>query len=306
MGTEAAPIASPPRAIDPSLRIGGARLAVSDLGRSVDFYARALGLPLIARDEDGATLGPDRERPTLALARLEHPSAAQPHSTGLFHLAFLHPSRSALAGTIERVIAARWPIHGASDHGVSEALYLSDPDGLGVEIYADRPREQWPRPAAGEGVEMVTRPLDLDDLLAQAPLEPPPEMPAEVVLGHVHLKVADVPRAAAFYRDVLGFVEQAHMPSAAFLAASGYHHHIGLNSWQSRGARPAADSAPGLRLIAFELSSPAELAALEDRLSDADGGRLMVDRRPGRVYVSDPDGNRLMFAVVPAAGAPRA
>jgi len=300
MGTQAAPIASPPRAIDPSLRIGGARLAVSDVGRSVDFYARALGLPLIAGDEDGATLGPERERPTLALARLEQPSAAPPHSTGLFHLAFLHPSRSSLAGTIEHVIAARWPIHGASDHGVSEALYLSDPDGLGVEIYVDRPREQWRRPAVGEGVEMVTRPLDLDDLLAQGPLEPPLKMSAEVVLGHVHLKVSDVPRAAAFYRDVLGFAEQAHMPSAAFLAAGGYHHHVGLNSWQSRGARPASDSAPGLRLIAFELSSPAALAELEDRLSRQQGGQLAPERRPGRVYVSDPDGNRLMFT----AGAP--
>jgi catechol 2,3-dioxygenase len=295
MGTEAAPIASPARAIDPSLRIGGTRLAVSDVGRSVEFYARALGLPLVARDEDSAALGPDRERPTLALARLQRPSAAPPRSTGLFHVAFLHPSRTSLAATIERVIAARWPIHGASDHGVSEALYLSDPDGLGVEIYADRPRERWPRPATGEGVEMFTRPLDVDDLLAAAPLEPPPEMEAEVVLGHVHLKVSDVPRAAAFYRDVLGFAEQAEMPSAAFLAAGGYHHHVGLNSWQSRGARPAADSAPGLRLIAFELSSPAALAALEGRLSDAQGGELMVDRRPGRVYVSDPDGNRLVF-----------
>jgi catechol 2,3-dioxygenase len=295
MGTEAAPIASPSRAIDPSLRIGGARLAVSDVGRSADFYARALGLPLIARDEDSAALGPERERPTLALARLQHPSAAPPHSTGLFHVAFLHPSRTSLAATIERVIAARWPIHGASDHGVSEALYLSDPDGLGVEIYADRPREQWPRPATGEGVEMFTRPLDVDDLLAQAPLEPPPQMEAEVVLGHVHLKVSDVPRAVAFYRDVLGFAEQAEMPSAAFLAAGGYHHHIGLNSWQSHGARPAADSAPGLRLIVFELSGPAALAALEGRLSDAQRGERMVDRRPGRVYVSDPDGNRLVF-----------
>jgi catechol 2,3-dioxygenase len=294
MGTEAAPIASRARAIDPSLRIGGARLAVSDVGRSVDFYARALGLPLIAREADSAALGADRERPTLALERLQRPSAAPPRSTGLFHLAFLHPSRTSLAATIERVIAARWPIHGASDHGVSEALYLSDPDGLGVEIYADRPREQWPRPATGQGVEMFTRPLDLDDLLAQAPLEPAPQMEAEVVLGHVHLKVSDVPRALAFYRDVLGFAEQAQMPSAAFLAAGGYHHHIGLNSWQSGGAQAAADSAPGLRLIVFELSGPAALAALEGRL-DADGGQLMLERRPGRVYVSDPDGNRLVF-----------
>lgn len=302
MGTKAAPIASPARAIDPSLRIGGAQLAVADLPRSVDFYTRALGLPLIEQDAERATLGPDRERPTLALRRLEDPSTAPPHSTGLFHLAFLHPSRSSLAATIERVIAARWPILGASDHGVSEALYLSDPDGLGIEIYADRPREEWPPPQAGDGVGMFTRPLDVDNLLAQAPLEPPPQLPAEVVLGHVHLKVADVPRAAAFYRDLLGFAEQAHMPSAAFLAAGGYHHHVGLNSWQSRDSQPAADSAPGLRSIDFELSSPAALAALEERLSDADGGQLELERRPGRAYVSDPDGNRLSFAVAPGAG----
>src|SRR5438270_2668456 len=198
MGTSAAPPRAAEQAIDPALRLGSAQLAVADLSRSVDFYARVLGLQLISSEGDGAQLGFGDQRPALALSRLEHPVVAPPQSTGLFHLAWLHPSRRDLAATLGRVLRTRWPVHGASDHGVSEALYLSDPDGLGVEIYADRPREQWRRPARGGGVEMVTRPLDLDDLLAQAPLEPPPEMPAEVVLGHVHLKVAAVPRAAAF------------------------------------------------------------------------------------------------------------
>src|SRR6202035_1113751 len=113
------------------------------------------------------------------------------------------------------------------------------PDGLGIEIYCDRPPEQWPRTGDGGEIAMFTAPLDVADLLAQAPSEPRDEMPEAVRGVHVHLQVPAVPRAAAFYRDVLGFTEKAHMPSAAFLAADDYHHHIGLNSWQSRGATPA-------------------------------------------------------------------
>jgi catechol 2,3-dioxygenase len=297
MGTTPVPVESSARAIDPSLRIGAVQLAVGDLSRSVDFYARTLGLALIGGDEHGATLGAGGGHGALVLSALEHPIRPTPHSTGLFHVAWLHPSRAALAATIERVIAARWPIHGASDHGVSEALYLSDPDGLGVEIYADRPRERWPHARHGEGVEMFTRPLDLDALLAQAPLTPEPGIDAATVVGHVHLKVADVARAVAFYRDALGFAEQARMPSAAFLSAGGYHHHIGLNSWQSRGAHADADDAPGLRLVTFELGSAAELAALEARLTAPGESRAIAERSAGRVSVSDPDGNRLAFTV---------
>jgi catechol 2,3-dioxygenase len=295
MGTNPVPVEVEHGAIDPSLRVGPAHLAVADIARSADFYRHTLGLPQIAADERSARLGVDPERPALVLERLADPAPATPHSTGLFHLAWLLPSREALAGTIERVIAARWPIHGASDHGVSEALYLTDPDGLGIEIYADRPREQWPRLGDGRTIEMFTRPLDLDDLLAQAPLAPPAQMPELTVLGHVHLKVADVPRTAAFYRDVLGFEEMAHMPSAAFLSAGGYHHHIGLNSWQSRGAGPRSEREPGLTQIVFELSSAAALGELERRLGAVPGERLAPERRPGRLALSDPDSNRLVF-----------
>jgi catechol 2,3-dioxygenase len=268
-----------PAPIDPSLRIGAVRLAVGDLARSADFYEHVLGLPLIRREDERALLGADPAHPALELETTADPTPLSPHDTGLFHVAWLHPSRAGLAETVKRIARVRWPIDGASDHGVSEALYLSDPDGLGIEIYADRPRETWERPPSGHGVRMVTLPLDVEDLLAQAPGEL--EAASEAVapgtgIGHVHLKVADVPRALAFYRDTLGLEEQAQMPSAAFLSAGGYHHHIGLNSWQSQGASPSPPSAPGLREIRFTL----------------DG----VGERPALV---DPDGNSLSFS--PAA-----
>jgi len=282
------------RPIDPALQIGSVRLAVADLEASVDFYERVLGLASSDRGADRALFGGDGRRPLLELERIPEPVPASPHSTGLYHVAWLHPSREALAASVERVVAARWPIHGASDHGVSEALYLSDPDGLGVEIYADRPREHWPHAPDGE-IAMFTQPLDLDDLLAQAPLDPVPVIPAAIVVGHIHLKVSDVARAAAFYRDTLGFEEQAHMPSAAFLAAGGYHHHVGLNSWQSRGAGPPPDNAPGLRTVTFELGSPEALDGLEERLESAPGVSAQGERRPGRVKITDPDGHRLAF-----------
>jgi catechol 2,3-dioxygenase len=285
--------------IDPALRIGSVELAVSDLSRSADFYERVLGLPLISRGEDSALLGPDSEHPLLSLISLADPTPVPPGSTGLFHIAWLHPSRAALAQTVRRIVGERWLLDGASDHGVSEALYLSDPDGLGIEIYVDRPRELWDRPADGHGVKMVTLPLDLDNLLAES-AEASASIGADTAIGHVHLKVADVPRAVAFYRDALGLDEQARLPSAGFLSAGDYHHHIGVNSWQSQGGPPAPDSAPGVRRIDVELSDVEALDALERRLaevgSEAGGGNhAPVRERESRLALHDPDGNALVF-----------
>jgi catechol 2,3-dioxygenase len=282
--------------IDPELRIGSVRLAVSDLSRSADFYERVLGLPLISRGADSTLLGPDSEHPLLALTALADPTPVPSGNTGLFHVAWLHPSRAALAGTVRRIVGERWLLDGASDHGVSEALYLSDPDGLGIEIYVDRPRELWERPADGHGVKMVTLPLDLDNLLAES-AEASVTMGADTAIGHVHLKVSDVPRAVAFYRDALGFDEQARLPSAGFLSAGDYHHHVGVNSWQSQGGRPAPDSAPGLRRIDVELSDAEALDALESRLAEdqADGSPAPAREADGRLAVRDPDGHALVF-----------
>jgi len=280
--------------IDPALRIRSVELGVSDLARSADFYQRVLGLPLIAVKGDSARLGPDRENPALVLTAIARPTPLTPRSTGLYHVAWLHPSRATLAASVRRVAGEGWRFEGASDHGVSEALYLSDPDGLGIEIYVDRPREQWQRGPDGRGVDMLTLPLDLDDLLAQSS-EPPTDAidPASSV-GHVHLKVADVPRAAAFYGGTLGFEEQATLPSAAFLSAGGYHHHVGMNSWQSEGASAAADSAPGLRLVEFELGGPDALEALERDFAD-EPSTPPVRGEDGALSVRDPDGQLLAF-----------
>jgi catechol 2,3-dioxygenase len=291
-------------AIDPSLRIASVRLDVADVDRSADFYECVLGLPLIAREHDSALLGADPLRPALRLHAIDRPTPLSPHGSGLFHVAWLHPSRAALADTVRRITRARWPIDGASDHGVSEALYLSDPDGLGIEIYADRPREQWERPADGRGVRMFTLALDLDDLMAQSPGAPDDAVTPGTSIGHVHLKVADVPRADSFYRQALGFEEQAQLPSAAFVSAGGYHHHIGLNSWQSAGAGPPPDTAPGLRAIEFELDGDGGLDALRRRVGKiaADavlsaGASVASGREDTRALaVEDPDGNRLDFA----------
>jgi catechol 2,3-dioxygenase len=284
-----------PPPIDPALRIASVQLGVSDLGRSTDFYERVLGLPLVSREDERALFGPDRKRPLLALSRLDAPTPPPRGATGLFHFALLHPTRADLGASVLRLAQSRWPIDGVADHGVSEAIYLSDPDGLGIELYVDRPRDQWERPANGRGVKMVTLPLDLDDLLAQTSGDQAPAVPVDTVLGHVHLKVSDLPRSAAFYRDALGFEEQASMPSAGFLSAGGYHHHVGINSWHSRGGSPPPESAPGLRLVEFQLSGEG-LTAIERRLSeDSEGPGSVKREEDGRLEIGDPDGNQLAF-----------
>ena len=278
--------------IDPSLRIGDVRLAVSDLAASSDFYARALGLEALERDGRRALLEAPGGMARLELRAIERSRPAPRHATGLFHVAWLHPSRAALAETVGRVAAYGWRFEGASDHGVSEALYLSDPDGLGIELYADRPREQWQRPPEGQGVEMVTLPLDLDDLMAAFNDVPGARMAPGATIGHVHLKVSDVARSADFYEG-LGFEEQARMPSAAFVSAGGYHHHLGLNSWMSAGGQAAGDDSPGLRRVGFKLSGRPALAAL----ALAAGESEPADDA-GELLLSDPDDHALSFVAV--------
>jgi len=274
--------------IDPSLRIAGVRLAVSDLPGSVDFYSRVMGLQVLDDDASRVLLGAGGA-PALELVALEDPRPAAHGSTGLFHVAWLHSTRPALAETVRRIAGSGWPFTGASDHAVSEALYLDDPDGLGIEVYADRPRETWQPGADGQRVRMVTLPLDVEDLLAQHPAPPGAAIDPGAGIGHVHLKVADVPRAESFYR-ALGFEEMARMPAAAFVSAGGYHHHVGLNSWQSAGGSPPGESSPGLREVSFELE-PAGVEALAGAAAELGAAR----RTAGAVTIGDPDGHMLSF-----------
>jgi len=249
--------------------IENVELRVRDLGRAERFYRDALGLERV--QDEPLALGAGG-RPLVVLRQAEAAAPAPPGSTGLFHVAIRLPGRPELARALRRLAAAAVPLSGASDHGVSEALYLGDPDLNGIELYRDRPREEWPMEPDGS-VGMFTMPLDLRDLLGAAsengagPAEPGTDV------GHVHLKVSDLERSVDFYREQLGLGLRARYGrEAAFMAAGDYHHHVGLNTWQSLGGGPPPQGAPGLERYTVALP---ELAEAQD-LVDPDGIALRI------------------------------
>lgn len=237
-------------------RIARVELRVSDVKASASFYARLVGLEQAAVGPERAELRPPGLNgggaPCLVLTRAERPGRAPMRAAGLFHTAFRFRDRAALAAALRRVgLEMRHPLTGASDHGVSEALYLDDPDGLGIELYRDRPIDQWPEHGAEERVHMFTAPLDLDDLLAADSDAPPEVASLGVDIGHVHLKVADVEAAATFWTESMGMdLMQRFGPDAVFLGRDGYHHHIGANTWASRGQKLEPADGPGLQRVA--------------------------------------------------------
>lgn len=276
-------------------RVGRVALRVTDLDRLADFYRRVVGLVEHRREGDRAVLGVDGGE---ALLELVHASDAPERAldeTGLFHVAFRVPDRVALADAFARV-ADRWLLDGASDHRVSEALYLRDPEDNGIEIYRDRPREAWPTAADGR-VQMDTLQLDIDALAAESGRsvggdadgsDAATSVPLETTVGHVHLEVSSIPRARAFYVDALGLrVRQAWGGEALFVAAGDYHHHVGLNTWHG-----CTEPATGRGLDWFELVVPdgERLATVEERLDDH--GVTWEPRGDG-VAVVDPDGIRV-------------
>ncbi len=262
-------------------------LSVSNLPRSVAFYREVLGMTLRSSSEQRAELGTAGRR-LVVLHALAQPEPAQ-RSTGLYHLALLLPTRADLGRFLGHVAELGLRI-GASDHLVSEAVYLSDPDGHGIEVYRDRPRAEWPR--VGGQVQMASDPLDAPGLLGSAGDRVWSGLPAETVMGHLHFKVADQQAASEFYRW-LGFEPVAELPGASFLSVGGYHHHLGLNVWDSRGALPPPANTPALLEAHFTLSA-ADLSALEQRLA---AGGLPAQSEKGAVSLSDPSGIRLRFSV---------
>jgi catechol 2,3-dioxygenase len=268
---------------------GAVRLRVADLARVREFYERAIGLQPLDRSDDVATLGSDG---TAAVELVARPDATPrpPRTSGLFHLAILVPDRTELARALVRIANAGGRLSGASDHLVSEALYLSDPEGNGIEIYRDRPRSEW-RYENGE-IQMSTLPLDLDGLLADVRQDEPGDiaMLAGTRIGHVHLNVADLDEALAFYSGVLGFdVTVRTYPGALFFSSGGYHHHIGVNTWAGPGAPAPPDGSGGLEW--FELIVD-DLTELEDRLQ---GAGVDLERVPEGLRASDPSGNGLLL-----------
>lgn len=272
--------------LDSRTRLGTVNLVVADLPRSVAFYTQAIGLRLQGQADGRALLGSGGP-PLIEL--VEEPGAAPvDHSTGLFHLALLLPDRVELARWVQHAIDDAIRVDGASDHVVSEAIYLSDPDGHGLELYVDRERSIWD----GKVQElMTTLALDLPSLLAEVdPADPTPYpgMPAGTVMGHVHLKVAEIPTTIQWYRDVLGFELTAiYGPQAAFLATGGYHHQVGANTWTSGGQSPSGPGTARLGHITIELSDAAERERVLGQVRAAGGETVEIE---GAWQVTDPSG----------------
>ncbi len=279
--------------IHPDTTIGMVSLTVSDLGRSLAWYQEALGFSVHRNGHGAAHLGAGG----VDLVQLvERPDARQvPGTTGLYHFAVLVPSRLALAQSLKRIAATQTSVQGFADHGVSEAIYLPDPDGNGIEIYRDLPRESWP--VRNGQLQMVTDPLDLDDLLSELDQGKPSlnGLHPETAIGHIHLHVADIPQAEAFYHDLIGFdLMQRFGGSATFLSAGGYHHHLGGNTWAGVNAPPPPQDAVGLRWYTINLPNEEALQPVTDRLRAA---RIGIQERDEGLLVRDPSGNGVVLAV---------
>jgi catechol 2,3-dioxygenase len=263
------------------VRVGAVTLVVSDLGRALGFYAGVVGLWMHRVEDGSAALGAgDEDLLILIEDRTARPAV---DCSGLFHLAVLVPTRRDLAHALQRIIQARKPLTGFADHLVCESLYFDDPDGNGVEIYADRPVDDWPLEAGH--VQMATDPLDLYMVLAAGSGRgvPPEQVELGTVIGHVNLRVASTAVAEPFYSEVIGLDVMARWERSSLLAGAGYHHHVGINHGASGGAPPPPGS---LGMREFELVV-GDLGPLRARLgagAEQDGGRLIA---------ADPSGNRI-------------
>jgi catechol 2,3-dioxygenase len=279
-------------------RLGGVRLAVRDLERSLEFYQEVLGLRVVYRDEHRARLAPRLGDRTLV--ELEEHEGVLPAGRrarlGLFHFAILVPDRASLGRLVRHLAASRIQF-GAGDHLVSEAFYLQDPDGLGIEVYADRPRESWKR--RGRELMMSTDPVDVEALLRAAGDEPWAGMSPGTVIGHVHLHVGDLEQAAAFYSDGVGFDRTTwSYPGALFLAAGGYHHHLGTNTWA--GAAPPAD-VDTARLLEWTIELPDTRSVAAVGLSLVESGYSFESPAEGEILARDPWGTAVRIGATGAA-----
>lgn len=271
-----------------ALALGRVRLQVSNLARSLAFYTEVLGLRVLAEHSTEAVLGAADGTPLVELHAVPRTRPVPPRGRlGLFHFAILLPNREALGRFIAH-LSAIGAQAGASDHLVSEALYLTDPDGLGIEVYSDRPRSAWRH--EGRQLTMATEPLDLRSLVQAAGADAWTGMPAGTVMGHLHLHVGEIDEASRFYHDALGLDRVVwNYPGALFLSAGGYHHHLGLNTWAA-GAPPAGPADARLLSWEMQLPSAADVAAALESVSAAG---FAVERDEVGGVVRDPWGTVL-------------
>ncbi len=280
------------------IEMGPVALTVADLSRSLSFYQNVLGCTLLARGEDSAVVG--SERPLLLLIERRNAQPRPAYTTGLYHVAFLLPGRADLARALRHLIASDYRPGRMEDHGISEALYLWDPDGNGIELYRDRPRSAWPwRNQKLEATADPSTPLSDESLLAEltGSADTWRGLPAFTRIGHVHLQVADLAQSAAFYQGILGFDESiTGIDGASFFSVAGYHHHIGCNIWESAGAATPPAAATGLRFFTLLLREREQAAKMLARYHAA--GQAAEEY--GHNYLlRDPSGNGVLLATEP-------
>ena len=263
--------------------IGRVALAVADLNRSVRFYRDVIGLSELDRADDVVRMGVAGE-PLLVLYGQPGISRVR-RATGLYHFALLLPSRAALGDTLQHLVEVGGPISGYADHAVSEAIYLTDPDGHGIEIYRDRPRNEWTYPSGQ--LKMTVDPIDFDGVLA-ARTGQWNGLPEGTMMGHIHLQVSSIATTEQFYINLLGFdLVTRYGSGASFLSANGYHHHFGTNTWAGVGLPPAPEDAA--RLLWYEIREP-HAAALETIAGRLDATGYPFERDTGELRVVDPSG----------------
>ena len=269
-------------------RLGGVELIVTDLERSIDFYTQVIGLTVHGRDELAAALGAGGE--DIVTLRLDAAARQPGRHAGLYHYALLFPSRAELARAGRRVAEHRVPIDGASDHHTHEAIYLPDPDGIGVELAADRARDRWPDVRSQQFLSGGPAPLDVGDLFATIAGEPLHTHAGDGLrVGHVHLHVGDLDASTRFYRDGLGFEATNSTPHAVFVSAGGYHHHVAFNLWRGMRVGPApASGVVGLHHWTLDTADASERAAVAARLTTI--GASVEEHADGGFFARDPAG----------------
>ena len=284
------------RGLPSATSLGPVRLTAGDARTLAAFYEQTVGLRPLGTSNGVVTLGAEEGKPLVEMVPRSGAPLRPTGTTGLFHLAILVPSRLDLARALRQVSESGWRFTGASDHLVSEALYLRDPEGNGIEIYRDRPREEWRR-VDGE-IEMDTLPLDLESVLDELANDDSPHggMTPGTRLGHVHLNVADIPASERFYAGALGFdVTVRTYPGALFVSAGGYHHHVGLNTWMGEGAPSPPTGARGLDRFEVVVPTAADVDAAEQRLTDSG---VQTGRSEEGLTAVDPSGNRVLLRPV--------
>ncbi|WP_246752964.1 VOC family protein [Sinorhizobium sp. BG8] len=275
----------PTHALDMPAYIDHSHLVVSDLPMLSDWYQKAMGLSVLEKSAFGQTLGV-AGRPLLTLTTAANAARAPRNAPGLFHTAFLVPDRFELGRWLVHAAHSGIALTGASDHLVSEAIYLDDPEGNGIEIYRDRDRSEWNYVPDGT-VKMATLPLDLQKLYDESPKESWGGQADGTAIGHIHLQVSDIPEADGFFRDVLGLDLMARYPGASFFASGKYHHHIGANVWNSRGQPKRQSNMTGLSDYTIQFNDAAKFETAAKKLEELE---IPTTRQGERLSLIDPWG----------------